>query len=287
LKLFLDIYKKCIKPFWGTGISKYKLVRTIHHFFSSKLRQESVQLFNNTIYLDKNDDLGLSTIYEEFELPEYRYLEKKIQPNDTVIDVGANIGYYTLIFAKFVGKNGTVYAFEPEPNNFALLKKNIEVNDYHNVILENKAVSNQNGFANLEISNRIGEHKIIPERTKNTIQVQTITLDSIFQSKIDFVKIDTEGYDFKVIDGMKKIIDRFHPKLMIELYPRLMEKAGLSLENSLIKLQSKGYDFFDMETRTKINNKEILIKTTKIKKKTNIMNIFALPQHNNVRVVDK
>jgi len=192
LKL-VDFYSKCTKPFWGTGIGKYKLVRMFNEFFTSKLSPESIQHFGNTFYLDKNDDSRRSTTPENTS--EYNHLKKIIQLNDTVIDVGANIGYYTLIFAKLVGKGGMVYAFEPEPNNFALLKKNIEVNNYHNVILENKAVSDQNGFANLEINSMMGEHRIISESTKDTIKVPTITLDSIFQSEINFLKTDTEGHE--------------------------------------------------------------------------------------------
>ena len=67
---------------------------------------------------------------------------KEIQPGDTVLDLGANIGYFTLLFAKLVGNNGIVFAFEPEPQNIALLTKNIKINNYKNVTLVPKAVSN-------------------------------------------------------------------------------------------------------------------------------------------------
>ena len=73
------------------------------------------------------------------------FVKDMIKEGDIVIDIGAHIGYYTLLFSKLVGKTGKVFAFEAHPDNFTLLKQNVETNGYTNVVVENKAVSNYNG----------------------------------------------------------------------------------------------------------------------------------------------
>ena len=75
-----------------------------------------------------------------YEPEETRLFRSKCRPGDTVIDVGANVGWYTVIASKLVGKKGRVIAFEPEPVNFAILKKNVLANGCENVILELKAL---------------------------------------------------------------------------------------------------------------------------------------------------
>ena len=70
-------------------------------------------------------------------------IKQEVKEGNNVIDIGANIGYFTLLFAKLVGPNGKVFAFEPDPTNFSILKKNIEENNYDNVILSQKAISDK------------------------------------------------------------------------------------------------------------------------------------------------
>ena len=96
------------------------------------------------MFLDSVDSLRLSFngVYEPCET---EFVMNEIKKGDVVLDIGANIGYYTLIFARLVGEEGKVFAFEPDPENFALLKKNVEINGYHNVVLVQKAISNKTG----------------------------------------------------------------------------------------------------------------------------------------------
>jgi FkbM family methyltransferase len=86
-----------------------------------------------------------------WDFEETKFLKKIIKKGDTVIDVGANIGYYTLLFSKLVGKEGKIYAYEPLPENFKLLKKNIFINKYKNIVLINRALSNKEKNAKLYI----------------------------------------------------------------------------------------------------------------------------------------
>jgi tRNA G37 N-methylase Trm5 len=111
------------------------------------------------MYLDSKESLDLSIygVYEEYETD---LIKKEIDRGDVVLDLGANIGYYTLLFAKKVGDEGRVYAFEPDPTNFSLLKKNVEINGYRNVVLIQKAVSNKNGKLKLYLNeDNKGDHR--------------------------------------------------------------------------------------------------------------------------------
>jgi len=164
----------------------FSWIRKANSWLIQFLRSDKAIIEGNTIYLDKNDSLRLSTrgSYEPFIT---KLMKSQIKPGDVVIDVGANIGYYTLLFAKLVGPQGKVYAFEPHPDNFFLLKKNVDVNKYKNIIIEQKAVSNRAGKIKLFIDNqeKNTKHSIIQseQTTKNSVVVESVPLDDYFKKE--------------------------------------------------------------------------------------------------------
>ncbi|CEG11098.1 Methyltransferase FkbM (fragment) [groundwater metagenome] len=122
-----------------------------------------VDVKGNKMYIDPKRDPVIA-LYDigGYENAETQLFESRIKEGDVVLDIGANIGYYTLIAAKLVGVNGKVYAFEPDPTNFSFLKKSVEINNYKNVICEQKAVSNENGKVKLFLHKFItGAHTIV------------------------------------------------------------------------------------------------------------------------------
>jgi FkbM family methyltransferase len=195
---------------------------------------------------------------EKFHDPlEIQQIELNVNEEDIVIDVGANIGLVTLPLSKFVKKNGKVYAFEPHPQNFEILSKNVAINSIKNIILENKAVSNYNGSAKLFDSwakNEDGAAKLFRTEGQPSDFTETpvITLDTYFENiklidKISFVKIDVEGVEYDVIMGMKKILEK-NPKiqLIIEFIPRQLIAYGANpkeMLNFLISMNFKIYWF--------------------------------------------
>ena len=124
--------------------------------------------------LDALDSLNLFAcgVYEPLET---RIFKRLINRNDVVFDVGANIGYYTLIATKLVGEKGRVFAFEPEPTNFSLLEKNVKLNGYKNVVLMQKAVLNKTGKTKLYLHRTAGGHSKTQSFTSN-IEVETVSL---------------------------------------------------------------------------------------------------------------
>lgn len=147
---------------------------------------------------------------------EVELMKKIIKPGMVVVDVGANIGFYTLLLADLVGKTGMVYAFEPEKNNYRHLRRlcsgrgNIKVNRF--------AVGEKSGVANLFVSDDLNvDHLVYNDGGKRQrVKVPEVSIDKFFRSKVgvDFVKIDTQGFEHHVLKGMKNLILRC-PRIMI------------------------------------------------------------------------
>lgn len=138
-------------------------------------------VLGHQMHLDERDSMRLSftRVYEPLET---QWMFDHVGPNDVVVDVGANIGYYTLLLAKQVGHAGRVFAFEPDPVNFDLLQRNVERNGYRNIVLERLAVSDVTGsvtlFTNEE--NR-GDHRIHPTTSDlPAVEVPSVRLDDYF-----------------------------------------------------------------------------------------------------------
>src|SRR3989344_9219581 len=133
---FVRFYKKC-HTFLKRKHIEPKFLRVLNRKLIRYMKSPMTVIDGHTVYVDPVDSLRLTTrgYYEPYLT---RVFDQHIKKGDTVLDIGANIGYHTLHFARLVGETGKVYAFEPHPSNFALLKKNIEANGYKNVVLVQK-----------------------------------------------------------------------------------------------------------------------------------------------------
>jgi FkbM family methyltransferase len=166
-----------------------------------------------------------------------------IKPGMSVVDVGAHIGYYALLAAELVGDKGKVYAFEPDPSYYALLEKNIAANKINAIVESHRlAVSNQEGKFPLFLGKSTGTSLFkVPDSTERTVTIDVITLDKFFKARnwppLHFIKIDVEGADKDVLEGMRDLITR-NPdlKLIIEFNSSYLELAGVSPGDLLIRL---------------------------------------------------
>jgi len=233
--------------------------------FMSKIRSvkipSSIELFGNKMYLKKQSfvswKLSQEGIYEETET---RYVMDQIKEGQIVLDIGANIGYYTLIFANLVGKKGHVFAFEPEPDNFDVLKKNVETNNYKNTTTENLAVSNKIGNIKLYLSkSNVGQHKIFPSKmtSDDYVNVNVTTIDEYFKlsdlyDKISFIKIDVEGAEMSVLQGMDKLLEKNRLTLLMEFDLKQMIENNISPQDLLNFLVSKGFVLNYVDDKNKI-----------------------------------
>ena len=112
--------------------------RRFRNYVLQKTKTNFVDLDGQLMHVDPSEYLKL--VIADFRGLHTKYLKKNIKPGDIVIDVGANIGYFTCLMSKLVGETGHVYSFEPELNNFKMLKMNVEENNCSNVTIEQKAI---------------------------------------------------------------------------------------------------------------------------------------------------
>jgi len=242
--------------------------------FRKLISQKSVVINEFKIFLDKDDPLRLS-LFGEFENDERKIMKKMIKKGDVVLDVVSHIGFHSLLFSRLVGEKGKVYAFEPHPETFALLEKNIEVNNIKNIKPIQAAISDCNGIEKLYLNKYSNASHAFynPENMKKFIQVKTIRLDSYNKIKADFIKIDVEGAERKVLKGMIELIKRSpNLKMMIEFVPHTSEKSGITTKEFLTTLE-KYFKLYEInrENLVKTSHKELIKKyTVKNRKGTNL-----------------
>ena len=246
------IYKKSFKIFIGTNIGRYGIVRKLQRFANSNLKPDWVEIEGEKMYLDKVDALSLSIngIHEKIIT---NLIKKEIHSGDVVLDIGAHIGYYTLQFANLVGSTGKVYAFEPEPKNFELLKKNVQINKHDNVVLIQKIVSDKDGIVEFFISkfDSIGNKLFKSNEAGSSIKIESTTLDEYFKDlkkKIDFIKMDIQGGEGKAILGMKNLLkENKNLKIIQEWWPDALKQNHANPEDHLKFLQHIGYKFYEID----------------------------------------
>lgn len=176
-----------------------------------------------------------------------RFIENSVESGQTAIDIGANVGYFTLLFAKAVGPKGTVHAFEPNPTLAKILRYNVRLNNYRNVIVNEKAVSDKSGIARFYVDQQIHERSSLnPRRGSRIIDVDVIKLDDYFEkseSTIDWIKLDVEGHESKALAGMKQIFnENKNIRLIVEFIPN---NPGFDEENFFLQLE--GFAFRSMD----------------------------------------
>jgi FkbM family methyltransferase len=169
-----------------------------------------------------------------------------VTPGMKVLDVGANIGFYTILLSKLVGKGGIVYAFEPDEDNFKFLERLTK--KHANVKPVNAACGEKSGVTYLYKSKEMNiDHQVYDSgESRDKIPVKMVALDDYLKEekqRIDFVKIDVQGYDCHVFRGMKETIARSKEMLVIgELWPYGLKKAGSSAEEYLSEVKRRGFD---------------------------------------------
>ena len=158
-------------------------------------------------------------LYGEYCQGEADIFEQVVHSGDCVVEVGANIGSHTVHLAQIVGKDGVVWAFEPQRLVFQILAGNMAINSLSNVYCEQKCVSDVKGKVNVptlnvaEVNNWGG---LSLENQQEGEPVDVITLDSLELPRCDFLKIDVEGMELQVLRGGETMIDAFRPIIYAE-----------------------------------------------------------------------
>ena len=285
-KTLFYLFQKGKNLLGGRGLTKYSFVRKVKNYSYLNLQTDYAEVFGNKLFLSKKG-LALSiSHYGTYEELESKIMEEKIEMGNIVVDVGANIGLHTLNMARIVGNTGQVFAFEPDPSNFEILKKNVKINNYKNIILEQKAVGDKHGRTTLYQSDHPGKHRIFPqtEQAKSQVQVELTNLDNYFDSdmidKINFIKIDVEGLEFSVLKGMKNILKNSKKiKILFEFMPENTMEVGFTPIELLNYLTSNDFKLYCMDNKTKkllyVSNNEEIVKLCSTTNNTISRNLFC------------
>lgn len=254
LSKFLTMLPSGSPEFIYTNILKPKILKNTANYILKLVIPKEIELKEGVfLELDQSDPVASGAIalgvYERYESELFR---SKIKPGMTIIDIGANLGYYTAIASRLAGEQGSVLAFEPEPNFFKLLSRNISRNDLKNVINFELAIAEKTGLTNLYLSNdNKGHNSIInSEELKNSVQVKTTTLDDFLAShkitKVDMIKMDIEGAEILALEGMKNTLMKHLPLLFLEFSPNSIIKINRNPIDLLSTLQEIGYSIFEI-----------------------------------------
>jgi FkbM family methyltransferase len=176
----------------------------------------------------------------------------------TFVDVGGNVGLYSLIGSLFFE---AVYAFEPDSDNIGKLKKNIGLSNIHNIQVVSLGLSHVNGIGRfVKYPQNPGMHTMSNEAVdsaapENIVEIDTVTLDTYFSDKkidtIDLIKLDTEGTEFEIVMGGREVIFKHRPILFSEFHSN--EKL-----RKFVKFIPDDYDIFSPKTRRQIKLEDLL-----------------------------
>jgi len=255
-------FKDKIQDLYNRGTStmvKYLLKRGSYEFRKRVLKQRFVEIsvHNYRMIVGLNDP-GISRTLILFGTREKDHiciLNKELSSSDVVLDLGANIGYYALMEANLVGNNGYVYAIEPSPSNVDVLRKNISLNNYSDIVeVFQMGASNKTGKEKFYTSEMSNLGTFFPTRyygksgmTKSSpsIYIKTTTIPDFIVDKktIDFIRMDIEGYEIEVFEGMMPLLDNenFSPKILFETHRPRYDDTYHSMRKTLLKMFEYGY----------------------------------------------
>lgn len=228
---------------------------------------------NFKIQCNTNTWIGAKIAYNgDYEPSLKKVFKQNISAGDTVLDIGANIGFHTLYFAELAGPNGKVIAFEPVPVNFEKLKFNIGLNSFNNISPQNIALGSKNEQITIGIdenSTNPGAYNLF-DHSGNVMINCLIGDEVVVNEKINFIKIDVEGYESFVFEGLIKTINRDKPKIVFEYDSNYHLKTNLPKDYIFTLLAPFNYIYYAITPAglTKIED----INTIKS------ANILALPQ---------
>lgn len=249
---------------------------------------EKLETLGGVVFLNKNDAvISGALLFGVYENTEIESWIEKIESDSVVIDIGGNIGVYTILAGK-KAVHGKVICFEPEDENLKLLKKSVQENKLSNVTIIEKCVGDAPGESLLNISKyNKGKHSLIKSEDDNgTQKVEIVTIDDevdrLGLQKVDIAKIDVEGWEAKVLEGMKNTIDRFHPEILFEFSPQRIKQSGTDPIEFLKKIENKGYKFYKAETE--FNEEYSMDEAEKLSKEKffdTFINLWAIPKNSN------
>jgi len=268
------MYRQIGARLLGTGISQRFPFNIADTMIRRLFRQSTAVVDGHVFQLDAHDSLNLS-LYGEFEPFETEIVRSLVKPGMVVVDIGANIGYYSLLFARLTGPEGTVHAFEPAPENFRLLNANIQANGYRNITPVQAAVCDSSGQVTFHLSpSNEADHRLYAQSGDNeprtAVTVPAIRLDEyppLRECPAAFMKMDIQGAEGRALAGMRKFLAQPNPMIIVmEFWPYGMQAAGSTPQDVLTCLLDAGFTLEEIDENRRhvipVNPQELLTRLT-------------------------
>lgn len=249
---------------FGFGIQYIKEIVILSYF---KLRSKDglflKEIHGNKMYLDPSDiglskELLLSGTREELQT---KIIKEMVKKGMVVLEIGANLGYYALIEASIIGKEGKIYAIEPVPRNFEILNKNIDINGYRDTVdTFCVAASSQCGTSVIKLTEESNRNTmlhdsnimsdwmrnhVIEEKMVGDLEVNTITIDEFLKDKekIDMLRMDIEGYEVEAFKGMSDTLKNVDSLIIaLEVHPQLFKNPQDTIGKLMSELIQLGFE---------------------------------------------
>ncbi len=235
-----------------------KIIRATCFVINDKIKRSNINFEKNKLILGKykfqtiENDKGISTelqIYQSHEPLTTHLMIKELKQNMVCVDLGSNIGYYAVIESNIIGESGKIFAIEPSPVNFPILKLNLENQKKNNFSVYNIAIGDKNENMEFIISSksnwskiRMNDEKINPK--DKIIKIPVKTLDSFVKEnnikKIDILRMDVEGFEYNIILGANRVLEKFKPKIFVEIHKMYLGKE--KTYKIFSDLKNKGYE---------------------------------------------
>ena len=237
-------------------------------------------LFKNCFPIYKMTYKSFKEKQDAFEIS---LMKKYIKTGDSVLDIGANIGFYAEILSSLVGEKGKVHCFEPDTTNFKHLESRSK--NLKNITVNNKAVSDKTETIKIYTSKKLNvDHRTYkPDEYDQEIDIHAISIDEYLLSinstqidkKISFIKMDIQGFEMSAIKGMHNTLQSPDLKLLSEFWPYGMKKAGTSVLDYFNFLKQYQFFIYLIDNNQLVELTEDKVKTFLELPETTYMNIFA------------
>lgn len=179
----------------------------------------------------------------DYEKAELQTLNKFLKSDSVFIDIGANFGLFSLCASKLIRDDGKIISFEPFPQNYQSLVQNVKLNNLTQIVTVNAAIGQEVGKLTMyydEKEQNLGMASARPLDNGTVVEVDIFTLDSYLElnpvDKIDYIKIDVEGFELAVLNGMKNSLEKFKPNLLIEIFDQEINEQHVEIHDLLYSI---------------------------------------------------
>lgn len=228
-----------------------RLVEAGHRAFGPRQPIVTARCRGGTLELDLRQSMERAIFYGRYERDELAFVEKWLRPGDTFVDVGANIGLFTIAASRCVGPAGAVHAIEPSPIAAERLRKHLAINRVHNTTVHEVALLDADGEAEITIGVESGHSSLVHQPSgSDRLVIKTLAAPEFFRDlgvSPRLVKVDVEGSEPKLLPTLTLLLDQAPGcAVLVELDPALLAMAGTSREAALADAHRAGLRSFDV-----------------------------------------